>query len=134
MQDTQQWKTVLQNGRPLRFKVTSRELYPRLNAGDEVTVRSAHMQQIRVGDIVLCQVASQVRLREVRNIRTLHGVPCIEVTLGDRSVVSRFVQESAVLGKVMHVRGAGHAAVPVVKTSWWSSATTLLGQFMRGAA
>lgn len=118
MTQVDKWKNALDKGQQVKMRIKGAELAPHFSAGDTVVIQQVPMAEVYAGDIILCQVGSDIRLRQVQQPRALYGLPCLEVQLGKGSVVSRFVQQSAYLGKVINrVPGAaGPGGQP-----WWRS-------------
>jgi hypothetical protein len=118
-------QSTLAQGQALRYEVPAKE--PASSAVDTqvVWIQALPMCKVAPGDVVLCKEGQDARLRQVLRTRLLHGLPCLEVMLGDRSMVSRFVRESSYLGKVVPEAPAlvtpGAPTPPPLSLGWWNS-------------
>ena len=102
MNTVNQWKDRLVKERALKVHVATAGLAPRLQEGDEVTITAVPLAEIKRGDIVLCAVQNQVRLRTVARVKEFYSMPCIEVH--DRDTGIQYVAEAQLVGKVTGIR------------------------------
>ncbi len=96
-------KTSLEQGSPARFKVISGSMTPFLQVGDWITVETARMDQIRIGDVIVAQRDADQLTHRVIAIRQNQLI-----TKGDRAIrADPPIAAAAILGRVCARERAG---------------------------
>lgn len=60
---------LLQKGKTVQFRNHERSMAPLMEDGDLVTMVPVNLEQVRVGDVVLCKISRTHYLRRVKEIR-----------------------------------------------------------------
>ena len=72
----------LEGGNPFRFRIVTESMRPSLRPGDDVIVQAVAWQQLRIGDVVLCDSGRMLVAHRLLAVRSPAGQPLL-VTKGD---------------------------------------------------
>ena len=100
----------LEGGNPFRFRIVTESMRPSLRPGDDVIVQQVAWQQLRTGDVVLCDSGRMLVAHRLLGIRSNAG-ELLLVTKGDANWRADAPYElRAYRGKVVRVERAGARA------------------------
>src|SRR5438045_3104220 len=101
----------LEGGNPFRFRIVTESMRPSLRAGDDVIVQAVAWQQLRIGDVVLCDSGRMLVAHRLLAVRSPAGQPLL-VTKGDANWrLDAPYELRAYRGRVVRVERAGVRAV-----------------------